>query len=61
MAGSGRSTSRHRRVWFAAVTVLAAVIASGSLVLAQGSTDRAIDQAQRAVQERITSQQGGRD
>jgi hypothetical protein len=54
------STSIHRRVWFAAVAVLGAV-ASGSLVLAQGSTDRAIDQAQRAVQERITSQQGGRD
>ena len=55
------STSIHRRLWFAAVTVLAGVIASGSLVLAQGSTDRAIDLAQRAVQERITSQQGGRD
>jgi hypothetical protein len=55
------STSIHRRVWLAAVAVLAAVIAGGSLVLAQVSTDRAIDQAQRAVQERITSQQGGRD
>ena len=53
------SSSIPRRVWFAAATVLAGVIASGSLVVAQGSTDRAIDQAQRAVQERITSQQGG--
>jgi hypothetical protein len=57
----GADTSRNRRVWFAAMTVLAGVIASGSLVVAQGSTDRAIDQAQRAVQERIASQQGGRD
>ena len=47
--------------WFAAVTVFAGVIASVSLVVAQGSTERAIDQAQRAVQERITSQQGGGD
>src|SRR5688572_32515051 len=57
----GTDTSTRRRVWFAAMTVLAGVIASGSLVVAQGSTDRAIDQAQRAVQERIASQQGGRD
>ena len=55
------STSIHRRAWSVAVAVLAGVIASGSLVVAQGSTDRAIDQAQRAVQERITSLQGGRD
>ena len=55
------TTSIHHRVWLAAMTVLAAVIASSSLVLAQGSTDRAIDQAQRAVQERITNQQGGQD
>jgi hypothetical protein len=43
------------------VTVLVGVIASGSLGLAQGSQDRAIDQAQRAVSQRITSQEGGRD
>ncbi|HVH28411.1 MAG TPA: hypothetical protein VM818_16715 [Vicinamibacterales bacterium] len=55
------SSSIHRGVWFAAVTVLAGLLASSSLVAAQGSTDRAIDQAQRAVQERIISQQGGRD
>ena len=56
-----RRSSRFRRVWLAGVTVLAGVIASASLTVAQGSTDRAIDQAQRAVQERITSQPGGRD
>ena len=57
----GASTSIHRRVWFAAVAALAGVIVCGSLVVAQESTDRAIDQAQRAVRERIVSQQGGRD
>ena len=49
------------RIRFAAATVLVGVIASGGLGLAQGSEDRAIDQAQRAVSERITSQEGGRD
>src|SRR4026208_2259785 len=39
----------------------AVVSASSSLGLAQGSGDRAIEQAQRAVRERITSREGGRD
>jgi hypothetical protein len=56
------STSIHR-IWFAAVIVLAGVIASGSVAWAQAqsSTDRAIDQAQRAVRDQIASQTGGRD
>jgi Ricin-type beta-trefoil lectin domain len=43
--------------------LLALILASGSLssALAQGSGDRAIDQAQRAVRERITSREGGRN
>jgi hypothetical protein len=45
----------------AVLTFLAVVIASSSLGLAQGSGDRAIEQAQRAVRERITSREGGRD
>jgi hypothetical protein len=52
------------RQWFAAVFIVAGVIASGSVVLAQGSADRtarAIDQAQRAVRERIVSQDGTRN
>ena len=55
--------SIQSRRWFAAVIVVAGVIASGSLVLAQGSTDRtarAIDQVQRAVRERIVSQDNAR-
>jgi hypothetical protein len=43
------------------LTFLAVVIASSSLGLAQGSADRTIDQAQRAVREQITSREGGRD
>ena len=56
-------TSINGRLWCAAVIVVAGVIASGSLVLAQGSTDRtarAIDQVQRAVRERIVSQDNAR-
>ena len=55
--------SIQSRRWFAAVIVVAGVIASGSGVLAQGSADRtarAIDQAQRAVRERIVSQDNAR-
>ena len=40
--------------------LLAVVIASGSLGLAQGSDGWAIDQAQRAVRDRIVSREGGR-
>ena len=57
-------TSIKGRLWCAAVIVVAGVIASGSLVLAQGSADRtarAIDQAQRAVRERIASQDSSRN
>lgn len=43
--------------------VLTAAILAGSLstVLAQGSDNRTIDQAQRAVKQRIVSQEGGRN
>jgi hypothetical protein len=56
--------SIQSRRWFAAVIVVAGVIASGSVVLAQGSADRtarAIDQAQRAVRERIVSEENSRN
>ncbi|HEV2664218.1 MAG TPA: RICIN domain-containing protein [Blastocatellia bacterium] len=57
------STLVKRNTFFAAFTLLALILASGSLsrALAQGSGDRAIDQAQRAVRERITSREGGRN
>jgi hypothetical protein len=53
----------NRNTFFAAFTLLTVIFASGSLgsALAQGSGDRAIDQAQRAVRERITSRLGGRN
>jgi hypothetical protein len=57
-------TSIESRLWLAAAIVVAGVIASGSVLLAQGSADRtarAIDQAQRAVRERIVSQDGIRN
>jgi hypothetical protein len=57
-------TSIKGRLWFAAAIVVAGVIASGSVLLAQGSADRtarAIDQAQRAVRERIVSQDSARN
>lgn len=54
-------TWMNRGMFFAVFTLLAVVIASGSLGLAQGSGDRAIDQAQRAVREQITSREGGRN
>jgi len=54
-------TLRSLRMLLAVFTVLGGVIASGGPGLAQGSEDRTIDQAQRAVRERITSREGGRD
>jgi hypothetical protein len=46
-----------------AFALLAVILAGGSLstVLAQGSGDRAIDPAQRAVRQRIISQESGRN
>ena len=61
MKPTGIRSSMDRRILLAAVTVLVGVIAGGSLSLAQGSEDRAIDQAQRAVSQRIASQDGDRD
>ena len=54
---------RVRSMVLSAFALLAVMLAGGSLstVLAQGSQDRAIDQAQRAVRQRIISQEGGRD
>jgi hypothetical protein len=57
----GTRTLMNRCTCAAVLTFLAVVIASSSLGLAQGSADRAIDQAQRAVRERIMSREGGRD
>jgi hypothetical protein len=57
--GIGTSMNRCTRV--AVSTFLAVVLAVGSLGLAQGSEDRAIDQAQRAVRERITNREAGHD
>jgi hypothetical protein len=54
----GRTLMNRGRVC-AVSTLLAVVIASGGPGLAQGSGDRAIDQAQRAVREQITSREGG--
>jgi YMGG-like Gly-zipper len=51
----GMRTSISRCTLFAAVLVV--VIANGSLGMAQGSNDWAIDQAQRAVRERIADQE----
>lgn len=51
-----------RNVVLSAVALIAVILAGGSLsVLAQGSGNRAIDQAQRAVRQRIISQEGGRN
>jgi hypothetical protein len=57
------STLVNRNTFFAAFTLLTVILASGGLssALAQGSGDRAIDQAQQAVRERITSREGGRN
>ena len=53
----------NRNTFFAAFALLTVILASGGLsrVLAQGWGDQAIDQAQRAVRERITSREGGRN
>ncbi len=66
MTNIGVSILVNRNTFFAAFTLLALILAggaSGSLnsVLAQGSGDRAIDQAQRAVREQLTSREGGRN
>lgn len=52
-----------RNMVLSAVALLAVMLAGGSrgTVLAQGSEDRAIDQAQRAVRQRIINQEGGRN
>jgi ricin-type beta-trefoil lectin protein len=52
-----------RNTFLTAFTLLAVILASGNLstVLAQDSDDRAIGQAQRAVRQRIISQEGGRN
>ncbi|MEK6323285.1 MAG: RICIN domain-containing protein [Acidobacteriota bacterium] len=52
-----------RNMVLSAFALLAVILAGGSLstVLAQDSDDRAIDQAQRAVRQRIVSQEGGRN
>jgi hypothetical protein len=52
-----------QKMVLSAFALLAVVLAGGvgSTVLAQGSGDRAIDQAQRAVRQRIISQEGGRN
>ena len=54
---------RVPNIVLSAFALLAVILAAGSLstVHAQGSQERAIDQAQRAVRQRIISQEGGRD
>lgn len=56
-------TRPNRSRFFAALTLLAVILASGSLgqALAQDSSDWAIGQAQQAVRERITSRESGRN
>ncbi len=56
-------TRLYRSRFFAVFTLLAVLLASGSLnqSLAQDSRDGAIGQVQQAVRERITSREGGRD
>src|SRR4030095_14303119 len=66
MKNIGVSTLANRNIFFAVFMLLALSLAGGasgslSSVLAQGSGDRAIDQAQRAVREQITSREGGRN
>ena len=60
MQCTGMSTSMNRCRLFAA-WLAATVIASGGLGVAQRADDWAVDQAQRAVTERMTSREGGRD
>ena len=66
MKNIGVSTLVNRNTFFAVFTLLALILAGGasgslSSVLAQGSGDRAIDQAQQAVRGQITSREGGRN
>lgn len=51
-----------RKTFLAGLALLAVILVGGSLstALAQGSEDRAIGQAQRAVRQRIVSKEGGR-
>lgn len=56
-----RTRGNLHSVLLAGIALLASLIASGSASLAQGSGDRVIDQAQRAVRERVTDREGGRD
>ena len=60
------NTLMNRNTFFAAFILLALSLVSGasgslSSALAQGSGDRAIDQAQQAVRAQIINQEGGRD
>jgi hypothetical protein len=57
------STLVNRNTFFAAFALLSLILASGNLssALAQGSGERAIDQAQRVVREQITRREGGRN
>ena len=63
MKNIGVNALVNRNISFAVFTLLALSLASGSLsrVFAQGSGDRAIDQAQRAVREQLTNREGGRN
>jgi hypothetical protein len=56
-----RTRSHVHSVLLAGVALLASMIAGVSPSLAQGSTDRVIDQAQRAVRERVADREDGRD
>jgi hypothetical protein len=66
MKNIGVSALAPRNSFFAAFALLALILAGGASgglrsVLAQGSGDRAIDQAQQAVRGQITSREGGRN
>jgi len=62
MKNTGVYTLVNRNLLFAALILLVVILTSGSLSggWAQGSEDRAIDQAQRAVREQIISREVGR-
>jgi archaellum component FlaF (FlaF/FlaG flagellin family) len=51
----------NRRTRIAVFTFLAVVIAGGALSVAQDSGNRTVNEAQRAVRERITNREGRRD
>jgi hypothetical protein len=63
MKNIGVRTLVNRNTFLTAFTLLAVILAGGNLstVLAQDSDDRAIGQAQRAVRQRIISQEAGRN